>query len=277
MSRPSKDTKPLRNALLPKSIKTKEEAWNFAEESRLAGSQTMAVNAYTAVLKWDPEHVEALKYRCVLLMRLRRFLEAEADAFRLQQLLPTSAVGYVLRGRIFINMQEYGKAAFEFQSALSVEPDLQILKLKEWADQLITASIHSFADEKDRQQALLEPGVPITGFLQTLVAGAESSGVTVNAHVAALYSDQLPCVAGFCKTSCVVEEELEKLPDSQVITAAEAARVAMNAKWPLGDEIEPHDCSHNADCRKHSYIRVAHTESECVPHIVNLVDTIAGR
>ena len=279
----------------------------------------MAVNAYTAVIRWDPDHVQALQQRyfvspafpimpdcrCLLHMKMKKYAEADVDAFRLQQLLPTSAVvtrnkcsvafeqlsclqGYQLRGRIYISTEQYGKASFEFQLALSVEPDLQVLKLKEWADKLMTLSLQRYATETSNREAITgeEPSTSVE-YLHTVLEAAKICGgnispqgiasnvllyLTVNdVTAAALYVDVVPSVATFSTTSCVVEEELEKhseaagilLPRAAcddscanllcasclpAVTADQAAAIASAAKWPIGDEVDPHDCAKSSKC-----------------------------
>jgi len=120
---------------------TKEESWDDAERLRLEKNYKGAVVAYTHVLKFEPENIEGLKYRCVCQMRTRKLEQADADAFKLQQLMPECSLGYSLRGRVFVCLRQYGKASYEFQLALSVEPDIQVQKLKLWTDSIITLTL----------------------------------------------------------------------------------------------------------------------------------------
>jgi len=277
-SNQGKDVKTnVRHALLPRNIKTKDEAWSFAEDSRKADNKTMAVNAYTAVIRWDPDHVQALQQRCLLHMKMKKYAEADVDAFRLQQLLPTSAVGYQLRGRIYISTEQYGKASFEFQLALSVEPDLQVLKLKEWADKLMTLSLQRYATETSNREAITgeEPSTSVE-YLHTVLEAAKICGGNISPQAAALYVDVVPSVATFSTTSCVVEEELEKHSEAAAVTADQAAAIASAAKWPIGDEVDPHDCAKSSKCIQHTYVRVLCSEDEHVPHVVNLVKSMPG-
>ena len=123
---------------------TKEESWDDAERLREEKNFKGAAVAYTHVLKFEPDNIEALKYRCVCYMRTRKLEQADNDAFKLQQMMPECSLGYSLRGRVFILLRQYGKASAEFQLSLAVEPDLQVQKLKHWSDSIITFTLRDY-------------------------------------------------------------------------------------------------------------------------------------
>jgi len=139
------------------ATKTKEESWTHAQESRKHKDWKSASAAYTAVLKSEPNHEDALMYRCFCYMRAGKLELADNDAFKLQQLVPERAIGYSLRGRHFCLLKQYGKASYEFQLALSLEPDLMIEKLKVWTDSIITYSLKEFNERKKDSEAGLNP------------------------------------------------------------------------------------------------------------------------
>lgn len=100
-----------------------EKEYRIALASQQLGNFRSAEKGYRAVLALDPDHIEALTNLSAIMIRKRRFSEAEPVLGRLLSVDPDNAKALVNLGNIMLQSGDAAKAKAYFNRALQRDPD----------------------------------------------------------------------------------------------------------------------------------------------------------
>ncbi|UCE85206.1 MAG: tetratricopeptide repeat protein [Deltaproteobacteria bacterium] len=139
-----------------------EKAFNDAEYQIRAGLQlanlhlgllnpTNAARVATRLIEIAPENVEAHRLRGRAYLADKRFDEALADAAWLIETDPTSAIGLVLKGSIYSDMQRYDEAEGAFRQAIELTAEDPADNERVWV--VLTSFLAENIDDADRAEA----------------------------------------------------------------------------------------------------------------------------
>jgi tetratricopeptide (TPR) repeat protein len=119
-----------------------EDHVRMAHLFQLQGKNDEAVDAYKSALKWQPDHLTALRLGAVALLELRRFEEAAASLDRYLEVVNKSARpteppasvadAHKLRGLTRAQLGDYGGALHDHTRALDIQPDAATFVHRGW-------------------------------------------------------------------------------------------------------------------------------------------------
>ena len=96
-----------------------ELGWALGDQQR----HDEALSAFEAALEWEPDNIDALRWRATELRYLERFEDAEAAVRSALSIQPENAGLYVELGWVLDASQRHEEALEAFRSALVTEPD----------------------------------------------------------------------------------------------------------------------------------------------------------
>ncbi len=99
---------------------------NEAKGFHQRGQTSEAENAYRAILKADPNHVEAAYLLGVVFLQQRKFESAEQQIGRVIGLQPNIAVAHYNRGLALMYLNRREEALASFNSAIKLKPDYDL-------------------------------------------------------------------------------------------------------------------------------------------------------
>lgn len=114
---------------LNKKIKEIENLKNNANSIFKQGKYEEAIVEYTKLLEYDPSNKKfnSVIYanRALCYQKLKKNTEALADGNKCISLNPNYARGYIKRGSVYLELEMYSEAKYDFQKAKDLEPSNQ--------------------------------------------------------------------------------------------------------------------------------------------------------
>lgn len=114
---------------LNKKLKQIESLKNDANAIFKSGKYEEAIDAYTKLLEFDPSNKKfnsvILANRALCYQKLKKNTEALRDGNKCIELNPNYARGYIKRGSVYIDLEMYSEARYDFQKAKELEPSNQ--------------------------------------------------------------------------------------------------------------------------------------------------------